>query len=404
MTTELPKTCDVLIVGGGPAGLSAAYALRAAGAGDVHVIEREPEMGGIPRHCGHSPYGMREFHRLMGGARYARRLTERAHQTGAVLHCNTTVMALHPGGRVSVSGPEGLCDIQARAVLLATGARESSRVARFVGGTKPGGVLNTGSLQGLVYLDGLQPVRRPLIVGSELVSFSAFLTCRHAGARPVAMVEAGNRPTAIWPAHWMPRVLGTPVHFNTELTQIHGKARVEAVTLCRDGVSRDIEADSVIFTGKFRPENALLRQSHIRVDAATNGPEVDQFGRCSDPSYFAAGNVLRAIETAGWCWQEGRSVATAILAALKGRLPDRSNAHRLSNLGDPIAYAVPQLRVASAVPPAFEAVQLRFSRPARGTAKFGATSYRLKSRPERRITVPLPQDDTPMTLSFDEAT
>jgi hypothetical protein len=289
-------------------------------------------------------------------------------------------------------------------VLLATGGRESSRVARFVGGTKPGGVLNTGSLQGLVYLDGLRPVRRPLIVGSELVSFSAFLTCRHAGARPVAMIEAGKRPTAMWPAHWMPKLLGTPVLFNTELTQIHGKDRVESVTLCQDGVSRDIAADSVIFTGKFRPENALLRPSHILVDAATNGPEVDQYGRCSDPSYFAAGNVLRAIETAGWCWQEGRSVATAILAALEGRLPDRSSAQRISNLGDPIAYAVPQFGVASTVPPAFDAVQLRFSRSAQGNAKFGAKSYRLKSRPERRITVPLPKDATPMTLSFDEAT
>ena len=163
-------------------------------------------------------------------------------------------------------------------------------------------------------------------------------------------------------------------------------------------------ADSVIFTGKFRPENALLRQSHIRVDAATNGPEVDQYGRCSDPSYFAAGNVLRAIETAGWCWQEGRSVATAILAALEDRLPDRSSAHRISNSGDPIAYVMPQFCVTSTVPPAFEAVQLRFSRSARGTARFGAKSYRLKSRPERRITVPLLQGDTPMTLSFDEAT
>jgi len=399
---ELPDRCDVLIIGGGPAGLSAAFTLRAAGVGSVHVLEREAETGGIPRHCGHSPYGMREFRRVMGGQAYAKALSARAQGAGAVLHCNMTVTALHPGGRVSVSGPDGLHEIAARAVLLATGARESSRVARHVGGTKPGGVLNTGSLQGLVYLDGLKPVRRPVIVGTELVSFSALMTCLHIGAKPVAMVESGSRPVTRWPTHWLPQVLGTPVYFNTELTAVHGKHRVEAVTLRHNGQDRELEADGVIFTGKFRPENALAREAHILVDAASQGPEVDQFGRCSDPAYFAAGNALRTIETAGWCWDEGRSVAQSIILALNGELPDRSGARKIENARGPIAYAVPQYIVPGTQPAALKQLQLRLSRPARGAVKLGTKSFNVNSRPERRITMPLPDAGLPLTLGFDE--
>jgi len=400
--TKLPHSCDVLIVGAGPAGLSAAFALRQAGVGSVHVLERETETGGIPRHCGHSPYGLREFRRLMGGATYAKALSARAEQAGAILHCNMTVTALHANGVVSVAGPDGLQDIRARSVLLATGARESSRTARLVGGTKPGGVLNTGSLQGLVYLDGLKPVRKPVIVGTELVSFSALLTCLHAGGRPVAMVEAGPRTTALRPAHWLPRVLGTPVYFNTELVMVHGRSRVEGVTLRHNGEDRVVEADSVIFTGQFRPENALLRESHIAVDPATRGPEIDQFGRCSDPAYFAAGNLLRAIETAGWCWDEGRSVAQSIALALQDKLPDRARAQKVEKVMAPVAYALPQFIVPSNLTAAFDKLQLRLTRPARGTARLGAVDYSINSRPDRRITLPLSSSDVPAILSFVE--
>lgn len=386
---DLPASCDVLVVGAGPAGLAAAAALGRTAS--VHVLEREPEAGGIPRHCAHSPYGMREFHRVVLGPAYARRLAAVARGAGARIHTEATVTALLPGGRVAATTPAGFVEVSARAVLLATGCRETPRAPRLVGGTRPGGVLTTGALQGLVHLDGLRPFARPVIVGSELVAFSALLTCRTAGIRPIAMVEVGDRITARAPLRLLAAALGVPILLGTELRAIHGRTHVEAVTLADAGRERDLASDGVVFTGRFRPENALLRESHIAVDPATLGPVVDQYGRCSDPAFFAAGNLLRAVETAGWCWSEGRAVAGAIAAALAGRLPPPEPAVPVGILGDDLAWVVPQRLAPAGTEPALTRLQLRAARPLDGYLAIGARRHRLRSLPERRITLDLPE-------------
>ena len=207
---SLPSKVDVLVVGAGPAGLAAATEL--AGHWNVLVVDREGAAGGIPRHCGHYPFGMREFHRLMKGSDYAKALVARAEAAGVQLALNVNVIALHSGPSVTVTADGGVSTITARRVLLATGVRESSRAQRLIGGTKPGGVLSTGALQGLVYLEGSKPFRRPVILGTELVSFSAILTLRHAGIAPVAMIEEAGRITARRPGDWIARaVFGVPV-------------------------------------------------------------------------------------------------------------------------------------------------------------------------------------------------
>lgn len=397
---ELPERCDVLVVGAGPAGLGAAAALAAGGAGAVHVLDREPATGGIPRHCGHSPFGMREFRRVMSGRSYARALTHQALAAGAEVHADATVTALRPGGTIELTTPAGLRKVAARAVLLATGARESSRAARMIGGTRQGGVFNTGALQGLVYLAGERPFRRPVVLGTELVAFSALLTCRHAGARPVAMIEPGARTVARNPARLLPLLLGTPLHLRTELLAIYGETWVEGVTLEHCGRRLELEADGVVLTGGFRPENALLRSSHIVIDGRTGGPEIDQYGRCSDPAYFAAGNLLRAVETAGWCWAEGRAVAAAILRGLRGDLP-AGEARRVAREGEALAWALPQRLAADTAPPAFDRIQLRVTRPVSGRLGLDEREARISARPERRVTVPLDTGATRLTLRED---
>lgn len=389
--TELPSSCDVLIVGGGPAGLAAAARLGARGAGAVHVVEREADFGGIPRHCGHSPFGMREFHRVLSGRAYGRRLAEAAGAAGATLHSGVTVTALSPGGHVAVTTAAGIAEIRARAVLLAAGCRETPRAARLVGGTKPGGVLTTGALQGLVHLDHLKPFERPVIVGTELVAFSALLTCRQAGMRPVAMVEADARITARAPCRLLATALGVPVWLGTGLRAIRGRDRVTGVTLSRGGATREVDCDGVVFTGGFRPENALLRASHIEVDPATRGPAVDQFGRCSDPAYFAAGNLLRGVETAGWCWAEGRAVAGAIAAHLAGRLPAPEPARPVEISGPGLAWVLPRRIVSGAGPaPALARLQLRADRAFDGPLMVDGHARHLRTRPERRAGLDLP--------------
>ncbi len=382
---------EVVIVGGGPAGLSAARRLGELGIRDVVVLEREQQAGGVPRHCGHTGFGLREFARLLHGPAYARRLVQAARRIE--LRTGVTVTRLLPGGEVELATPGGPGRLAARAVLIAMGARETPRSARLVSGTRPWGVTTTGALQQMVYLSGIKPFERAIIIGSELVSFSAILTLRHAGIAPVAMIEENHRITARRPGDWIARTLfHVPVLTASRLVAIHGRRRVEAVEIERNGRRERIACDGVVFTGRFTPESALLAASQLEIDQATGGPSIDQHWRCSDPAYFAAGNLLRPIETAGVAWAEGRAAAEAIAASLAGRLPVAARELRIAWTA-PLSYVYPQ-RVAQ---PgwALHPLQLRarVRHAARGRLSILANGRTLWARdvhalPERRIALP----------------
>lgn len=391
----LPAEVEVAVVGGGPAGLAAAIRLRERGVATVAVLDREPAAGGIPRHCGHYPFGMREFHRLLRGPDYARRLVARAEAAGVAIHTGTTVVGLAPGPRLLLSTAAGQAELIARRVLLATGVRESSRAARLIGGQRPLGVVTTGALQSLVYLAGQRPFRRPVILGSELVSFSALLTCRHAGIRPVAMVEENARITARHFAAMLPRLFGVPLHLATQLVSIHGQSRVEGVTLrLPDGSTQEIAADGVVVTGAFTPEATLAQLGHLAVDPGSGGPVVDQFGRCSDADFFAAGNLLRPVETAGWSWREGLAAGDALAESLAGRLASAERSLAVTRAHPAIKLALPQRIALPAGPGGTDRLQLRLSRAASGSLTVSDAGGILWQRPlaglpERRILVPL---------------
>jgi thioredoxin reductase len=249
---------SAIIIGGGPAGLSAARTLAKAGHADVLVLERNPEAGGLPRFAGHLGWGVLDFHRLWSGPTYARKLVAAARDVE--IRTNASVTALLPGGGVEVSTPAGLEQLRARTVLLAAGIREMPRGARLLSGTRPWGVVSTGAFQEMVYAGGIRPFQRPVIIGTELVSFSAIMTARHAGIRPVAMLEEAPRITARRPGDWIARhVLGVPVHTGTRLVAIEGNPRVEAVLVEHAGQQRRIACDGVILSGRFVPEAALAR-------------------------------------------------------------------------------------------------------------------------------------------------
>lgn len=394
---------EVIIIGSGPAGLGAATALAQAGR-RVLILERERHAGGIPRHCGHYPYGLREFHRLLRGPEYAARLRDAALAAGVTIRTGTTVTALLPGGVVEITDDAGPATLAAKAVLLATGVRETSRAARLIGGEKPGGVVSTGALQGMVYLNHQRPFRQPVILGTELVAFSALLTCRHAGIRPLAMIEPGQRITARSPAQWLARVMGVPIHLQSDITAIHGRTRVDGVTVATPSGPQDLPADGVIISGGFRPDAALLRGSHLEVDPGSGGPVIDRWGRLSDPAYFAAGNLLRGVETAGWCWAEGRRTAGAILAGLEGRLPEPGGA-KLTLAHPALRLAVPQVIGVGGADCPYDRLQIRLEHPMRGQLRLMQggrilASSRLDSLPERRLSLPLPHDPGPGPLTL----
>lgn len=395
MSAERQITCDVAIVGGGPAGLAAASELKQLGVASVLVLDREPTAGGVPRHCGHYAFGMREFGRVLRGPEYAARLLARAVKSGVTIQTRTTVTLLERGPTLRVTTPDGLASVSARRVILATGVREKSRAQRLIGGTKPGGVLSTGALQGLVYLDGLVPFRRPVVLGSELVSFSALLTCRHAGIKPVAIIEPGPRTTAWRGSRLLPAVLGIPLMLETKIQRILGRSQVEAIQVSdRDGQTRLIETDGVIVSGQFVPEAPLVYSSHLTFDAASGGPEIDQFMRLSDPDYFAAGNLLRPVETAGWCWSEGRAAARVVHASLQGNLTPHAPSLRVSVTTPALKLVVPQRLVAGSANSALDHLQLRAARAFRGEVTLALDGQPLWSEmrsalPERRILIPL---------------
>jgi thioredoxin reductase len=391
--SDLPlERADVLIVGAGPAGLAAAARLRELGAGKVVLIERQPDAGGIPRHCGHSPFGMREFHRVLSGKRYAARLIDAAVSAGADLRLRNSVVCLQPGSRALVATPEGSRIIEASQILLATGVREMTRASRLVSGSRPQGIFNTAALQDMVFLRRMRPFARPVIVGTELVAMSAILTCLSAGARPAAIIERGGRPLARAPFSWLPEALRIPRFFDTEIAEIFGGASVEAVTLRSriDGTTTRISCDGVLFTGCFTPEASLPRSAGMAIDAGTMGPAVDLNGRTSLRGVYAAGNVLRGVETAGHCWSEGRAVAQAMASDL-----DRPTEQPevVIESGPGIKYIMPQ-RLSSGGQSAFKSVQLRLTDWIDGELALeqdGRTvwSRRLVSGPERRISVPV---------------
>ncbi|WP_119301192.1 NAD(P)/FAD-dependent oxidoreductase [Dongia deserti] len=386
---------DVLILGGGPAGLSCARALRGLGVHNAVLLERESALGGIPRHCGHVGFGLREFGRICSGPDYAKRLADQA--AGTDLRLRMTALKLEPGGLVRTTGPNGPEDFQAKAVVLAFGARETPRSARLISGSRPFGVMNTGALQQFVYLHGKCPFQRPVVIGSELVAFSTLLTLRHVGIKPLAIIEENERITAREPGTWVARLgFGVPVLTRTRLIRIIGRDKVTGIEIDRGLGSEEMECDGVILTGKFRPETALIAPSHLEIDAGTRGPSIDPYFRCSDHNYFAAGNMLRGIETAGQCWREGRAVAEMVIAELENRLPAREpDAH--VTLQGPLAYVYPQriYRDAPDHPLLFKA---RVSRAVRGRLSVVVDgkvvwSRRISALPERRIAWRLPNRD-----------
>ncbi|WP_457575396.1 NAD(P)/FAD-dependent oxidoreductase [Desulfomarina sp.] len=314
--------CDVAIIGGGPAGISAAITLKKSGLDRIIILERESMAGGIPRHCGHPPFGIREYKRILTGPAYAEKIVDDSLAKGIEIALRTTVISIGPEGLLSIVCPEGAVELKARRVLIATGARETPRSARFVSGGRPLGIYNTGALQSMVYLKNTIPFRKPIIIGTEIVSFSALFTCKKSGIRPVAMVEENVRPTVKWPIPLAARFFNVPLHLNTKVTRIIGHDRVSAVRIeDMKGSAEEISCDGILFTGKFVPESSLARMGHLNIEPATGIPVTDKYGRCSDRSYYAAGNIAHhKAEVAGKCWQAGKTVAMNIYRDLAGQL------------------------------------------------------------------------------------
>ncbi|MFJ8979247.1 FAD-dependent oxidoreductase [Streptomyces sp. NPDC102282] len=333
------REVDVLIVGAGPAGLAAGAELAGAGAGRVEILEREQEAGGVPRHCHHGGFGGRLDRSVYAwaaatgsayagsgtsGPAYARRSVAAAVDAGAALRTGVSVTGWAGPRTVETTGPGGLERITARAVVLATGARERPRSARLIPGTRPAGVWTTGELQQAVHLYGQRIGTTAVVVGGEPVAHAAVATLRAAGVHVVAVV------TDRTPLPVLPRSRHVPLLTGATVTGLTGRARLTGVELRHDdGRTTTLRCDTVVLTGDFVPDHELARRGGIRLDPGTRGPAYDAAFRTSQPGVFAAGNLLHAVERAGFAAQEGRAVAVSVLHHLAGTEDPAGEGRRL---------------------------------------------------------------------------
>lgn len=345
-TARTRLTPTVAIVGAGPAGLRAAQELAPAVPGEVLVLDREQQAGGIPRHCAHPGFGIRDLHRFYSGPEYARRMVESAERAGAMIRTGAMATGWSAEGGLEVTSPEGLFEVHAEAIVLATGARERPRTARMVPGDRPGGVYTTGQLQNLVHLHHREVGSKAVIVGSELVSWSAVLTLRDAGCDTVLMTSEQPKIES-YALFSVPGKLGlrVPVRTRTKVIRIIGKHRVRAVEVADLGTEHreTVPCDTVVFTGDWIPDNELFRAAGLELDPGTLGPVVDTELRTDRPGVFAAGNVLHPVDTADIAALDGKQVAASVLDHLRSnRRPSEKGIRIVAD--EPLRWISPMVR------------------------------------------------------------
>lgn len=310
----------VAIIGGGPAGLSAAKVLAEAGV-DVTVYEREAVAGGIPRHADHPGYGIRDRKRFMGGPKYARLLVDEALAAGANISTRACVTGWADEQTLEATTPNGRALIRPKVFCFATGARERPRTARMIPGDRVPGVLTTGQLQNMVHLHHQAVGSRAVVVGAELVSWSATMTLKEAGCQTVALISQYPKGEAY-------RVFTTPgsIFFRTKVITeskviaVHGRGRVSGVEIENmvSGERTMIDCDTVVFTGDWIGDHELLRAGGVALDPASRTPIVDSAMRTTRPGIFAVGNINHPVETADVVAIEGQVAGERILDHLAG--------------------------------------------------------------------------------------
>ena len=304
------QNLDVLVVGGGPAGLTCATETKSQLNASTLLAERAEYFGGTPQSTYHLGFGVRDLHRVMTGPNYADKLEQRARNQGVVLKASTTVLNWTPQLMVDLAGENSRYKVQARAIVLATGVRERSRHARLVPGDRGAGVYTTGALQRLVYQLGAKVGKRAVVVGAEHVSFTAITTLKHGGCQTVALITSDERDQTFFPLRWFfASRRRIPVLVNDGIAMIHGTQHVTGVTL---NSGKHIECDTVVFSGDWIPENELARKTNLDICAGSRAPEVDSFGRTRQPGVFAIGNAVHPAEASDLCALNAHRAVDAI--------------------------------------------------------------------------------------------
>jgi len=345
----MTQRVDVAVIGAGPAGLAAAIKAKECGAENVTIIERAEAPGGLLDQCIHNGFGLFYFNEDLTGPEFAQRFIEKARDLHVNLALETMVLNLTPDRQITACSKQGITKLEARAVVLAMGCRERSREALMIPGTRPAGVFTAGTAQRYVNVEGVLPGKQIVILGSGDVGMIMARRLSLEGAEVKAVVEI------------LPCVGGLirnevqclvdfdiPLLLEHTVTEVHGKERVEAVTIAKvdsklepiSGTEQVITCDTLLISAGLIPENEISLEAGVALNPVTGGPFVDEKRQTNIPGIFAAGNVSHVhdlVDNVAW---EGELAGSYAGAYALGKVkPTRRTVDIVP--GEGIRYVVP---------------------------------------------------------------